>query len=61
MKQTKSILILSVSAGSGHIRAAQALFETISLEYPSYSAVHIDVMDLVQKVGLRRVSLQTEK
>lgn len=42
-----SILILSVSAGSGHLRAAEALKATAQQAYPGIKATHLDVMDLV--------------
>ena len=37
------ILILSVSAGNGHVRAAQAL-EAAMQSAPPHTAVHIDAM-----------------
>ena len=41
------LLILSVSAGNGHVRAAQAL-EATALEWPTRPEVtHLDAMDLV--------------
>jgi processive 1,2-diacylglycerol beta-glucosyltransferase len=44
------IAILSVSAGAGHVRAAQALEQTIKENYPNAEAVHLDVMDYVPKL-----------
>lgn len=41
------ILVLSVSAGAGHVRAAQALVTTAELEYPHAKVTHLDVMDFV--------------
>ena len=38
------LLILSVSAGNGHVRAAQALAATAQLLDPPCAAVHIDAM-----------------
>lgn len=44
------LAILSVSTGSGHVRAAQALEKTIQENYPEVQAVHCDVMDYVPKL-----------
>lgn len=41
------IAIFSVSAGSGHVRAAQALQTAAGLWYPDVEVVHVDLMDLV--------------
>jgi len=43
----KRIAIFSVSAGSGHVRAAQALQAAAGLWYPDVEVVHVDLMDLV--------------
>ena len=43
----KRILVLSASAGAGHVRAAQALCETAEREFPGLKLTHIDVLDLV--------------
>jgi processive 1,2-diacylglycerol beta-glucosyltransferase len=43
------ILITSVSAGSGHVRAAQAIEAAYKLEHPDIEALHVNVMDLVSK------------
>ena len=48
------ILIISVSAGSGHVRAAEAIRETALLQFPGVIAEHIDVMDYVGS-SFRRV------
>jgi len=48
-KSKKTILILSVSAGTGHVRAAEALEQTAKLDFPELNAVHIDVIDYVPK------------
>jgi processive 1,2-diacylglycerol beta-glucosyltransferase len=42
--------ILSVSAGAGHVRAAQALEQSILENYPNVEAVHLDVMNYVPKL-----------
>lgn len=44
--QKKRVLMISVSAGSGHLRAAEALLET-SLQFEQIDARHIDVMTYV--------------
>ncbi|MBI3730837.1 MAG: galactosyldiacylglycerol synthase [Burkholderiales bacterium] len=50
----KKILLLSVSAGAGHKRAAQAIQAT-ALTYPADTEVlHLDVMDFVT-VGFRKI------
>ncbi len=43
----KRILLLSVSAGSGHMRAAEALREQAELDAHRVSAIHLDVMQFV--------------
>lgn len=43
----KRILIVSVSAGAGHVRAAEALKKTADLRFPDIEATHIDMMDYV--------------
>lgn len=46
----KKILLLSVSAGAGHTRAAEAIRSCIERDHPGAVAVHIDVMDFVPQV-----------
>jgi processive 1,2-diacylglycerol beta-glucosyltransferase len=46
----QKIAILSVSAGAGHVRAAQALQAAAEKWYPGVEAVHIDLMELVPKL-----------
>lgn len=48
------MVIFSVSAGAGHVRAAQALQAAAEQWFPGVDAVHIDLMDLVSKL-FRRV------
>ena len=48
------ILIISVSAGSGHVRAADALLETARQQFPDVIAEHIDVMNYVGS-GFKRI------
>ncbi len=53
MKSSR-ILVLSVSAGNGHVRAAQALVATAQQQWPDCSAVHVDAMAHVAP-GFRKV------
>ncbi len=46
----RKIAILSVSAGAGHVRAAEALRLAAEANFPGCEAVHFDVMDLVPKL-----------
>jgi processive 1,2-diacylglycerol beta-glucosyltransferase len=48
MKPIK-IAVLSVSAGAGHVRAAQALCAQAALTHPEWQVTHIDVMDIVPR------------
>ncbi|MDP2684444.1 MAG: glycosyltransferase [bacterium] len=43
----KKILLISVSTGSGHVRAAEAVKKTANLLYPNLIIEHIDMMDYV--------------
>lgn len=43
------LLLLSASAGAGHVRAAQALEEAARARFPRGEVVHLDVLDLVGK------------
>jgi processive 1,2-diacylglycerol beta-glucosyltransferase len=45
----KRLLLLSVSAGAGHGRAAEALRAEAQASFPNVDAKHIDVMTLVPK------------
>jgi len=47
MQETR-VLMISVSAGSGHVRAAEALLET-STQFTQITVEHIDVMDYVSR------------
>ncbi len=44
------LLVLSVSAGAGHVRAAQAIKKTAEEQYPTVEAIHLDVMDYVPRL-----------
>ena len=46
----KKLVIFSVSAGAGHVRAAQALVATAKQSYPDVDAVHVDLMELVPQL-----------
>ncbi|HSR37017.1 MAG TPA: glycosyltransferase [Desulfurivibrionaceae bacterium] len=46
----QKLAILSVSAGAGHVRAAQALQAAAEKWYPGVEAVHVDLMELVPKL-----------
>ncbi|NVN89846.1 MAG: galactosyldiacylglycerol synthase [Desulfuromonadales bacterium] len=46
----QKILILSVSAGAGHVRAAQALQAAAEKWYPGVETVHLDLMELVPRL-----------
>lgn len=45
----KKVLIISVSAGAGHVRAAQALEKTARQYFPNMDVRHIDMMDYVTR------------
>lgn len=45
--KARKLLVLSVSAGAGHVRAAQALCAQTQISHPEWKVNHIDVMDLV--------------
>jgi processive 1,2-diacylglycerol beta-glucosyltransferase len=49
MSEAKRILLLSVSAGAGHGRAAEALGAEAAAHFPNIVARHIDVMTLVPR------------
>jgi processive 1,2-diacylglycerol beta-glucosyltransferase len=48
MKPIK-LAVLSVSAGAGHVRAAQAVCAQAQLSHPDWQVTHIDIMDLVPR------------
>jgi processive 1,2-diacylglycerol beta-glucosyltransferase len=48
-KKTK-VLILSVSAGAGHVRAAQAIEAAIGRWYEDINPIHMDLMELVPAI-----------
>lgn len=44
------LVILSVSAGAGHVRAAQAIEAAAKRDRPGIEVIHLDVMELVPKL-----------
>jgi len=46
----KTIAILSVSAGAGHMRAAEAVKTAAETFFPGVKAVHVDLMTLVNDI-----------
>lgn len=54
----QKIAIFSVSAGAGHVRAAQALQAAAARWHPGVETVHVDLMDLVPKL-FRKVYADT--
>ena len=49
MKGSRRILLLSVSAGAGHGRAAEALRAQAQISFPEVEIKHLDVMTLVPR------------
>jgi processive 1,2-diacylglycerol beta-glucosyltransferase len=58
MGTRRKIAIFSVSAGAGHVRAAQALQAAAARWYPEAETVHIDLMEHVPKL-FRKVYTET--
>lgn len=50
---TCDILLLSVSAGAGHIRAAEAVRQAAVRSHPGLHVEHLDVMDVVPRLFKR--------
>jgi processive 1,2-diacylglycerol beta-glucosyltransferase len=50
------VMIISVSAGSGHVRAAQALEETFKLIAPSVQVLNIDALEYSEKAFRKLVA-----
>ncbi len=48
--EKQKIAVFSVSAGAGHVRAAQALQAAAERWYPDVEVTHIDLMELVPKL-----------
>lgn len=49
----KKLLLLSVSAGAGHVRAAEALQAEATRSFPGWQAEHLDVMEFVPRLFKR--------
>ena len=49
MQTPTRLLILSVSAGAGHVRAAQALEAAARSSNPPLDATHVDLLSIVPK------------
>src|SRR6185369_6259009 len=47
LRKNMRVLIYSVSAGAGHVRAAEAVLQAFRRFHPAVEAEHIDVMKLV--------------
>lgn len=47
MSQRRTIAVISVSAGEGHLRAAEAIKATAEAMYPDVNVIHVDLMDHV--------------
>ena len=45
----RRVLVLSVSAGAGHVRAAQAIAAHAAADFPQLEVRHVDVMTLVPR------------
>ncbi len=52
----RRVLIVSVSAGAGHLRAAQAVEEALSAAHPEVEVVNIDAMEYVSAAFRRLYS-----
>lgn len=50
MSAIRKLVILSVSAGAGHVRAAEAIVAAVKLRHPGVDAIHLDVMELVPRL-----------
>lgn len=54
MKNKKKILIVSVSSGAGHIRAAQAIEKTAEQSFSEFEVKHIDFLQYISK-GTKKI------
>lgn len=52
-RRVKRVLVLSVSAGSGHVRAAEALLAQAAIDCPQLQIMHRDVLSLVPSLFRR--------
>lgn len=51
----KHLLLISVSAGAGHVRAAEAIKKTALVTHPDAHVTHIDMMEYVTKTMRRLI------
>lgn len=58
MKTKKKILIISISAGAGHIMAGKALEETAKKSFKNLDVQHIDIADFMPK-AIRAISVNS--
>ncbi|MBN1900681.1 hypothetical protein JW926_05060 [Candidatus Sumerlaeota bacterium] len=56
MTTMNKVMIISVSAGSGHVRAAQALEETFKIIAPSVHVLNIDALNYSTKTFRKFIS-----
>lgn len=49
-RRVRRVLVLSVSAGSGHVRAAEAIVARGQADFPQLALQHLDVMTLVPRL-----------
>lgn len=47
--QPKKVLLISVSAGAGHVRAAEAIRKTALVDFPDLDVRHIDLLSYVSR------------
>ena len=52
----RRVLIVSVSAGAGHLRAAQAVEEALALRHPDVEVLNVDALDYVPAAFRRMYS-----
>src|SRR5262245_43445055 len=41
----RSVVVASVSAGNGHVRAAEAIVEALRISNPRLQAIHVNVLE----------------
>ena len=55
--EINKIMLLSVSAGAGHVRAAEAIIESAKMNYPGLEIVHHEAMDPAPKLFTNKKNL----
>jgi len=55
MPKKKKLLIVSISAGAGHTRAAEALEDAAKQEYPNIDAMHVNFFDYITPFAKRLI------